>query len=120
MKASDFSTFEEFQAAPNAVAIFYGDWGGEVYASVPMRLFSGIGPDELRDLAIRLEQVCWDCNITAEDPQGGACVAFKIQKPGTGVIGGMGGGLVVDGVWISPDLPEIAREFIKEKLSDAV
>ena len=116
----DFKTFEDFRATENAVALFFGDWGGQVYASVPMRLFGPeMGHKELHELGIRLEQVCWDCNVTADDPEGGAMVRFDIREPGTVVLGGMGGGWVGDKEWISEDIPEIAKEFIREKLSDA-
>jgi hypothetical protein len=120
LKAKDYKTFEEFRAAPNAVAIFYGDWGGQVYASVPMRRFlPEMGNKEIHDLGIKLEEVCWDCNVTEDDPKGGAMVGFQIKEPGTGVTGGMGGGWVGEDVWLSPDINDKARNLIKEKLSDA-
>ena len=115
----DFKTFEDFRAAENAVAIFFGDWGGQVYATVPMRLFSAdVSPEDFRQLAIRLEEVCWSCNVSTEDPAGGAMLNFDVQEPNTGVLGGMGGGWVGEDAWINPDLPDKAREFIREKLSD--
>jgi hypothetical protein len=116
----DFKTFDEFRAAPNAVAIFYGDWGGQVYATVPVRLFlPEMGRKEIHELAVRLEQACWSCNVSEDDPSGGAMVRFEIKEPGTGVIGGMGGGWVGDQAWTNPDISDIAKEFILEKLSDA-
>ena len=108
-----FKTFEEAKKHPDAVAVLEGDWGGTVYATIPLRLTS-LDAEGLRALSIRLEQVFWDCNISADDPEGGSGCYIIVAKPGQGVLGGMGGGRVEDGVWIHPDLGDLEREFITE------
>lgn len=106
-------TFREFQKLEDAVAILYGDWGGSVYATIPLSyLPDTVTPKDIKDLAVKLEMEFWDCNIELDDPDGGAMVNYMIKSPGTPILGGMGGGLVVDGIWTHPYFGEKCREMV--------
>ena len=98
--------------------VFYGDWGGQVYACVPKVMFrEGITLKDLQDIALRIEQVEWSCNIQEHDPEGGAMVTFRKMRPGQGIIGGMGGGLASKdgGAWINEEISSLSRKFIEEQ-----
>lgn len=97
--------------------VFYGDWCGEVYASVPLEMFrDDITPQDLKDVCVRIEQLAWSCNISKDDPDGGAMIAYREMTPGAGIMGGMGGGICAKdgGPWINDRLPNLCREFIEE------
>jgi hypothetical protein len=103
---------EEAEQHPCAVAVLEGDWGGTIYATIPLRL-TDLDADGLKALALNLERIFWSCNIDEDSPEGGAAAYLTLAKPGEGVLGGMGGGCVVDGTWIHPDLGDEARSLIQ-------
>jgi hypothetical protein len=50
----------------------------------------------------------------------GAQVFYERGLPGSGLVGGMGGGLIVDGVWIHPELQKLGIEqAVREVISGA-
>lgn len=113
-KGDTLKKFEDYENYENSCAVLFGDWGGEVYASIPLKLIPEKTPKDVHELAIRLEQVCWSCNITADDPSGGAMANYRPHEPGKGISGGMGGGFMGDGLWKSERMPDKAHEFIDE------
>ena len=86
----------EAQADPEGVVILEGDYGGQIYAVCPARLVR-CDEEALRRLLQDIDGLAW------RDPDG-AGVYFESLPVGSGVWGGMGGGRVVDGVWVHPKL----------------
>jgi len=106
----DFSgpmDFESSKKAKNGTLIMEGDWGGQIYLICPMKYIQ-CSEDDLNRLLEKIDQLCWSCN-----ENDGASLNFKRKNPGDGVIGGMGGGTVVDGLWVHPEID-------KKKLIDRI
>jgi hypothetical protein len=79
-----------------------GDYGGQIYLVCPVRLVS-CSEAALKTLLTDLDQMAWD------DPDG-AGLFFEARPRGAVVSGGMGGGLVREGVWLHPDLVKVGVE----------
>jgi hypothetical protein len=97
----------EAQALHDGAVVLEGDWGGQIYATVPARL---VRCDEqaLERLLRDLDPIAWPGN--EED---GARVFYERVPVGGGVAGGMGGAVVMDGVWVH-------EEFESLGLADAI
>jgi hypothetical protein len=91
-----YRSLDEARQHPNAVAILQGDYAGQIYVVVPVRL---IRTDEkaLEQLLADVDKLEWD------DPEG-RTVRYEERAVGAGIEGGMGGGVVVNGVWVHPRL----------------
>ena len=103
--------------SPASWYVLEGDWGGQVYATVPTKLVRARDAKTRLRTALRmLDQVCWPCN-----EGGGASVLLNAQTPtdltsrswnaresrvrgwtlAGEVFGGMGGGRLVRGdLWL--------------------
>jgi hypothetical protein len=100
-----YMTRSEAERDPDAAVILSGDSGGTVLLTAPLRLVV-CDTDTLRTLVSDLDAVTW----MSGDPTC-ATVAFERYPVGTGVWGGDGGGIVVDGVWTHPErLPVDVRD----------
>lgn len=86
----------EAQAAPDGVVILEGDDGGQVYLTVPARLVR-CSEQTLATLLADLDARAWRDLESAR-------VFYERRAIGAGVGGGMGGGRVIDGVWVHPEL----------------
>lgn len=98
-RGQPYTAFENLvvaRAHPDSVLIFEGDYGGMIYLAVPARLVA-CGEDTLEQLLADIDSVCWG-------DSGGAGLYFEVLPVGSHVAGGMGGGRVVDGVWLHADL----------------
>ena len=89
-------TLAEAKAVQDGVVVFEGDDGGQIYAVVPAQLVE-CPEEKLEKLLIDLDSREWD------DP-GSRRVFYERHPIGTPIFGGMGGGLVTDGVWVHPNL----------------
>lgn len=78
----------------NACVIFEGDWSGQIYLTCPMK-YVHCSEDILLNLLVTLDDYDWHCN--GGDGRG---ILFEVLPFGAGVPGGMGGGAIVDGLWI--------------------
>ena len=86
--------FEEAKKDPDGVAVFEGDYGGQIMMTIRMS-YVKCAERQLELLLFDLNQVAWKCNDDT-----GTGIYYERLKIGDGVVGGMGGGRVVDGVWI--------------------
>lgn len=95
---------------PGSVVIFEGDDGGTVYLTIPV---SEVACDEpaLRQLLIDIDAMCWsDSSMTR--------IVYETVPLGASVAGGMGGGQVVDGLWLHPAVEALGvGEDIQQILS---
>jgi hypothetical protein len=106
------ATLEEARQLENAYVILQGDWGGQIYVTVPVSRV-GCSHEQLAVLLRKLDQHEWECN-----EGDGAEMFFERLSPGAGVSGGMGGGAATDNVWIHPSLEEAGlRREIERVLS---
>lgn len=96
-----FRTLAEAQATPVAAVSIEGDYGGQIFATCPARLVR-CTEERLRRLAEELET---RTNATAY--AGSAQVVFEPLAIGARVAGGMGGGIVVDGVWVHEEIRQL-------------
>lgn len=86
----------EAQAAPDGVVVLEGDYGGQIYVVAPSTLVR-CSEGALQDLLADIDAREW------ADPDG-ARVYYERRAVGAGIAGGMGGGLVIDGIWVHPEL----------------
>jgi hypothetical protein len=95
---------------PDSVVIFEGDYGGAIYLTIPVREVACDEP-ALTNLLSDIDKMCWsDCS--------GALVVYEIVPVGGGVPGGMGGGRVIDGLWLHPKVEALGmREDIQQVLN---
>jgi hypothetical protein len=98
---------DEAKAASDGVVVLEGDWGGQIYAVFPASLMR-CGEDVLQQLLKDLDAIAWPCNEGE-----GAGVFYERLPSGAVVSGGMGGGIVVDGVWVH-------KEFRRLGLTTAI
>lgn len=84
-------SLKEAQASMDGVVILDSDYGGQVLMVCPARLVTG-SEDDLRQLA---------CTFGGDE---GAILSFEQLPVGARVPGGMGGGVVTDGIWIHETL----------------
>jgi hypothetical protein len=94
-----YTAFENLVAArahPDGALVFEGDCGGMIYLTVPARLVA-CDEDTLVQLLADIDDVCWG-------DSSGAGLYFEALPVGSSVAGGMGGGHVVEGVWLHADL----------------
>ena len=98
---------EEARNISNAIVVLDGDYGGQVYATCPVKhLNPTITHEQLEAICKQLSAVEWNQD---DDWQ----VSYQIKEVGHGVWGGMGGGRVEDGLWMHPKLSEQSIELLR-------
>jgi len=113
-----YKTLDEARGDPDGVAILEGDWGGTVYMTVPLRHVPNATEADFNNLAEGLERIFWDCNFDGEGADGGQGVYYKGIPSNTGVTGGMGGGVVLDNVWINDQLGPACDDLVRKILGE--
>jgi hypothetical protein len=91
-----YRTLDAARRDPDSAVVLSGDYGGTIFLTVPVRLVR-CDMTALLTLVSDLDAVTW----MSGDPTM-ATVAIERHPVGTGVTGGDGGGVVVDGVWVHP------------------
>ncbi len=94
--------------------VLEGDWGGQIYVTVPWRL---VVADARVDLLLsELDRIAWSCN------DGAGCFSHLYDPrlcgdlPVDGVSGGMGGGALEDGLWLHGEFGNACRARATELL----
>ena len=108
-KYQPLQTLEEARVVSDGVVILEGDWGGSIFATCPVKYIKATH-QEIETLCQSLEASFFPTNIKHHG--GGWGVFYQRKSPGDGVWGGMGGGLVIDGLWIHAKLGEILSKKI--------
>src|SRR5258708_3195694 len=107
-----YVAFETFAAAldhSDSVVIFEGDYGGTIYLTSPV-CDVACGEGTLKQLLFDIDARCWS-------DRRGARMTYEVVPVGAGVAGGMGGGQVVDGLWLHPRVEALGmREDIQQVL----
>jgi len=93
-------TLAEAQADPAGVVVFEGDDGGQIYLVCPAAAVC-CSEDGLRALLQDVDRLEWN-------DAGSARVYFESLPVGSPVPGGMGGGRVVNGLWVHPRIQQHA------------
>jgi hypothetical protein len=97
-------TLDEARRYDDGVAILEGDWGGQIYAVIPVRMIR-CSTGTLQRLLLDLDTEAWACNESE-----GASVYYERKPTGSGVAGGMGGGASTGQLWVHPEFDEIAEQ----------
>jgi hypothetical protein len=108
----DYIALETFEAArnrPDSILIFEGDDGGTIYLTVPMYNVA-CSEGGLKQLLSDIDAMCWaDIRM--------ARMVYEVLPIGGTVAGGMGGGRVVDGLWLHPKVAKLGvRQDIEQVL----
>lgn len=98
-------TLDEARHHDDGVAILQGDWGGQIYAVIPVRMIR-CSTDTLQRLLLDLDIEAWSCNENE-----GASIYYERKPAGIGVAGGMGGGASTGQLWVHPEFDEIAEQI---------
>jgi hypothetical protein len=101
--------------AQGGTVVLEGDDGGEIYFTCPATVVK-CGEEGLQTLLLYLDSLEW------RDPDM-AHIWYEKHPTGTAVSGGMGGGIVTEGIWIHPRFAErgIARNvsaFIRGEVEE--
>jgi hypothetical protein len=87
--------------AESAWVILDGDWGGQVYLTAPA-VIVGIDEAGLSRLIHEIDLEAW-----GGQEEGSLSITYRRGAVGDGVWGGMGGGALLAGLWIHPELDQL-------------
>ena len=97
-----FQTLSEARNKPNTIAVFEGDYGGQIYLVCPVALIK-CEETKINQLLKDIDTYCWN------DPDG-ANIYYE-QRPETCEIsGGMGGGISTSEVWLHDEIRKLRLE----------
>jgi hypothetical protein len=83
----------------DGVVIFEGDEGGTIYLTVPA-LQVVCSEATLKQLLLDIDEMCWRDRSSVH-------LVYEALPVGSGVAGGMGGGRVMDTLWLHPELENL-------------
>lgn len=96
-----FNNFNEAKNSSKSYMIMEGDYGGQIYLSIPVKLIKC----DYKDLEKLLEKI----DLWRESD--GSKIYFEEFEIGQGVPGGMGGGLATDKLWLHKKLEKQRHEI---------
>ncbi|MEK6949770.1 MAG: hypothetical protein AABX34_06100 [Nanoarchaeota archaeon] len=97
--------FEEAKKYDDSYIIMEGDWGGQIYLSVPVNKIK-CDYQTLKNLLDEIDRKEWECN-----KGDGSGIYFERKNAGKGITGGMGGGISTDDLWVHEDLNKIKNKI---------
>jgi hypothetical protein len=74
-------TLDEAQQHDDGVAILQGDWGGQIYAVIPVRMIR-CSTNTLQQLLLDLDTEAWSCN----ENEGASIYYERVNSKGPGLI----------------------------------
>jgi 3-methyladenine DNA glycosylase AlkD len=101
--------YDRAKEVKHGCVIIEGDYGGQVYLTCPMK-YVKCSHKALLQLASDLDSIYWD-------DEEGCRVYYENYKPPHGIFGGMGGGVLVDGLWVHPEFEDIG---IKDRVGEVM
>jgi hypothetical protein len=103
-----FTTFTAAREHPASIVIFEGDYGGTIYLTIPVHQVV-CGEAALKQLLFDIDSMCWS-------DMRGARVVYEVVPIGAGVAGGMGGGQVVDGLWLHSEVEALGMRGVIQQV----
>ncbi len=100
----NIQTLEEARQA-DAHMYMQGDWGGQIYLSIPARQIV-CGMDELQTLLKHIDRREWGCN-----EGDGKSIGFLKALKDVGISGGMGGGQANESLWVHESLEDLKSDI---------
>lgn len=88
--------------SPDSIVVFEGDYGGQIYLVARVSVIS-CSEQVLVSLLSELDSLKW------KDPQGTG-LYFEEAEIGQPIPGGMGGGIVTEGIWVHPRLEKYSSK----------
>ena len=99
-----YMTLDEARSIDGSYVVADGDWGGQVYFTIPAAQVA-CNEERLRRLVREIDLVCW-----GGQEEGSLGVNFRSGIPGEGVAGGMGGGALEGGLWVHDEIRQLGWE----------
>lgn len=100
-----YKSLDEAKKNKNVYCIMEGDWGGQIYLSIPVNKIK-CDEDTLKNLLKEMDKISWECNEGE-----GSGIYYEPHRIGDGIGGGMGGGLITDGLWVHNELDDIKNQI---------
>jgi hypothetical protein len=94
----ELRSLEDARTMDHTAAILQGGGGAQIYLTVPVKYIRCEQPTMVVLLKL-LDALAWN------DPAR-ALLSFELAPIGSGLYAGMGGGSIVDGIWLHPRLEE--------------
>jgi hypothetical protein len=91
--------YDEAKKTENAVMSMDGDSGGQIYVVAPMK-YVKCSESVLKQLLNDLDLIAW------EHDEVDALIFYEVAEIGGIIGGGMGGGKIIDGIWVHDEFVE--------------
>lgn len=98
---------------PDAALIMEGDHGGQIYLTCPISHLR-CEAEALDALLMALEAIAWP-----RSEGDGASILYERRPVGSGVAGGMGGGAVIEGIWLHEEFEGLMAEANGQTVADS-
>jgi hypothetical protein len=96
-------SLEEAKSVSDGVIIFEGDDGGQIYLVCPASL--------VNCCVETLQQLLEDIDILMWKDMSAARIFYERHSIGSGIVGGMGGGLVTEDLWVHERIRKLQLEL---------
>jgi|TARA_Y100000310_G_C20261811_1_gene613974 hypothetical protein len=97
--------FEEAKKYDDSYMVMEGDWGGQIYLSIPVKKIK-CNYNTLKNLLNEIDKKEWECN-----EGDGSGIYFERKNAGEGITGGIGGGVASENLWVHEDLDEVKNKI---------
>jgi len=101
-------SLDEARTMDHTAVVMQGGRGAQVYLTVPVKYVT-CNQAALVTLLRALGE-------RAGNDSAGAALSFELAPIGSGIAGAMGGGSVVDGIWLHPSLAETGAAALAERI----
>jgi|SRR3989344_658229 len=83
--------------------IMEGDYGGQIYLVVPVKIVK-CSEIKLKELLKEIDEICWD-------DKDGTGIYFERMKVDSIVSGGMGGGVALEKLWLHENIEKLRKKI---------